>query len=100
MWRCEGEKETEAEGASILTEVVGNAKEDNIGWVESAIVWLRPVDTADNSGDEGRRLGRINAVEGGRATKRSNFCFDSGAVKTILRPSDVDKRKIKTTPDT
>ena len=55
------------------------------------------------NGKDKSTIGPVNAVgkeENGKRTKIIDFCFDSGAVKTILRPKDADKRNIVPTKDT
>ena len=103
-WWYDSEKEPEAEGASIPTEAVENAEKEYVGWGDSSIGWLRTVDNEESRTEEDAVIGVVNSVsseqDSGVRTKRIEFCFDSGAVKTILRPRDVDERKIKKTTDT
>ena len=82
-----------------------NAKEEHVGWGKSSVGWLRAVDNKEDREVTMKNIGAIKSVggekeENHKRTERIEFCLHSGALKTILRPKDVDRKKIKVTKDT
>ena len=63
------------------------------------------MDQAEEREEVLKVTGAINAVnkepeENEKRTRRIEFCFDSGTVKTSLRPKDLDKKNLVATKDT
>ena len=92
--------EAKEDQGSIPTEAV---EECGAGWGAPIIGWLGAVEEEVSKNVNDKVIGALNVIgeeQNEKKMKRIDFCFDSGAAKTILRPKDVNSKNIVRTKDT
>ena len=97
FWETEEESPKEEGQGNMDASMMETADEARMGWGQ-VIGHLCPMEEEDalNFEPDSQKSKQVPK----KKKKRIDFCFDSGASRTILRPEDVDASKIVKTQDT